>query len=46
MDFLISEITSKTYLEMTWKSVEIWSLMYGRNMGVESTWIRRGVLVG
>ena len=46
VDFSISEITSKKYVEMTWKFVEIWSSTYRRNIDVESTWIRRGVLVG
>ena len=46
VDFSISEITSKKYVELTWKFVEIWSSTYRRNIYVESTWIRRGVLVG
>ena len=40
MDFSISEITSKKYVEMTWKFVEIWSSTYRRNIHVESTSIR------
>ena len=31
-----NEITSKKYLEMTWKFVEIWSSTYPRNIHVES----------
>ena len=46
VDFSTSKITSKKYAEMTWKFVEIWSSTYPRNIHVESTWIRRGVLVG
>ena len=46
VDFLISETTSKKYVEMTWKFVEIWSSTYPRNTHVESTSIRRGVAVG
>ena len=46
VDFSISKITSKNYVEMTWKFVEIWSSTYRRNIDVESTWIGRGVLVG
>ena len=46
VDFSISEITSKKYVEMTWKFVEIWFSTYRRNIGVESTWIRRGVSLG
>ena len=45
-DFSISEVTSKEYAEMTWKFVNIWSSTYRRNIHVESTWIRHGVLVG
>ena len=40
VDFSISEITSKKYVEMTWKFVEIWSSTYRRNIHVESTSIR------
>ena len=46
VDFSTIEISSKTYVEMTCKFVEIWSLTYRRNIHVESRWIRRGVLVG
>ena len=55
VDFSTIEITSKQvrennlyflYVESTWKLVEIWSSTYQRNIHVESTWIRRGVLVG
>ena len=46
MDFSISEITSKKYVEMTWKFVKIWSLTYRRNIDIKSTWIRRGMSVG
>ena len=45
VDFSTIEITSKKYAEMTWKSVEIWSSMYQRNIHIESTWIRRGLPV-
>ena len=45
VDFSNSEITSKKYVEMTWKFVEIWSSTYRRNIHVESMWIRRGVPV-
>ena len=38
VDFSISEITSKKYVEMTWKFVEIWSFMYRRNINVYLTW--------
>ena len=41
VNFSINEITLKKYLEMTWKFVEIWSSTYRRNIGIESTWIRR-----
>ena len=43
VDFSIGEITSKKYVEMTWKFVKIWSLMYRRNIYVESTSIQHGV---
>ena len=46
VDFSISEITSKKYVEMTWKFVKIWSLTYRRNIDIKSTWIRRGMSVG
>ena len=48
VDFSISEITLKISMcvEMTWKFVEIWSSTYRRNIGVKSTSIRRGVLLG
>ena len=46
VDFLISEITAEKYVEMTLKFVEIWSLMFRRNVGIESTWSRRGVPIG
>ena len=41
-----NEITSKKYLEMTWKFVEIWSSTYPRNIHVKSTSIWCGVPVG
>ena len=43
VDFSISEITSKKYVGMTRKLVEIWSSRYRRNVDVESTLIRRVV---
>ena len=46
VDFSISEITSKKYVEMTWKFVEIWSSTHRRNIHVDSMCIRRGVPVG
>ena len=53
VDFSTSEntpitikITSKRYAEMTWKFFQIWFSTYPRNIHVESTWIRCGVLVG
>ena len=46
VDFSTNEITSKKYVEMTWKFVEIWSSTYRCNIHVESTSIRRDVLVG
>ena len=46
VDSLISEITSKKYMEMTQKFVKIWSSMYWRNIDVESTSIQRGVPIG
>ena len=42
----IEKTASKKYAEMTWKFVEIWSSTYGRNIYVESTWIRGGLPVG
>ena len=39
VDFSISEITSKKYVKMTWKFVEISSWTYRYNIDVESTWI-------
>ena len=33
-------------MEMAWKLPEIWFLTYRRNIGVESTSIRRGVPIG
>ena len=45
VDFSTIEILSKKYAEMTWKFVAIWSSTYRRNIHVESTWIRHGVLV-
>ena len=45
-DFSISEITSKKYVEMTWKYVEIWSSKYRHNIHIESTSIQRGVPIG
>ena len=46
VDFSISEITSKKYMEITCKFVEIWPSTYRRNINVESRWMRRGVPVG
>ena len=46
VDFSISQITLKKYMEMTWKFVKIWSWTYRRNIQVESTLIQRGVSVG
>ena len=46
VDLSISKVTSKKYLEMTWKFVEIWSSTYRCDIDVESTWIQRGVSVG
>ena len=46
VDFSISEIKSKKYVEMTWKFVEICSSTYRRNIDVESTWIRHGLALG
>ena len=43
VDFSINEITSKKYVEITWKFVEIWSLKYRLNIDVESKSIQRGV---
>ena len=40
------KLTSKKYVEIIWKFVEIWISMYLCNIDVESTWIRHGVLVG
>ena len=45
VDFSTIEITSKKYAIMTWKFVQIWSLMYRRNIHVQLTSIRRGVPV-
>ena len=41
-----SEIPAKQFVEMTWKFVEIWFSTYRCNIDIESTSIRRGVLVG
>ena len=41
--FWTIEITSKKYVEMTWKFVEIWSSTYWCNIHAESTSIRRGM---
>ena len=46
VDISTIEITSKKYVETTWKFGEIWSSTYRRNIHVESSSIRRGVLVG
>ena len=46
VDFMISKIKSRKYVEMTWKIVEISSLMFRRNIDVELTSIRRGAPVG
>ena len=40
--FFNQQMTSKKYVEMTWKFVEIWFSMYRRNIRSESTSIRRG----
>ena len=45
VNFAINKITSKQYVEMTWKFVEIWTLTYLGDIDVESMWIRRGVPV-
>ena len=37
VDFSISKITSKKFIEMTWKFVKICPLTHRRNMHVEST---------
>ena len=42
----ISEITSKKYVEIRWKFVEIWSSTYCRNIHVESKSNRLGVPIG
>ena len=41
VDFAINKITSKQYVEMTWKFVEIWTLTYLRDIDVDSTWCAR-----
>ena len=46
VNFSISEITLKKYMEMTWKLVEICSSTYPRNIDVESTGIGLGVPLG
>ena len=46
VDFRISKITLKKYVEMTRKFVEIYYLRNWRNIDVESTSIWRGVSVG
>ena len=46
VDFSTSEITSKKYVKMTWKFLEIWKLTYQRNVDVESTPIPQGVALG
>ena len=46
VNFSISEITLKKYMEMTWKLVEICSSTYPRNIDVESTGIGLGVPFG
>ena len=46
VDISTIEITSKKYVESTWKFDEIWSSTYRRNIHVESTSIRRAVPVG
>ena len=45
VDISISEITPKKYVEMMWKLVKIWSLMYRCNIDVESMSIPSGVPV-
>ena len=45
MDFSISKITSKKYVKMTWKFVDICSSMYQRNIHVQSTSTSRGASV-
>ena len=46
VDFRISKITLKKYVEMTRKFVEIYYLRNRRNIDVESTSIWRGFSVG
>ena len=46
VNFSISEITLKKYVEVTWNFIEIWLLTYQCNIKAELTWIQRGVLVG
>ena len=45
VEFSISKITSKKYVKMTWKFVDICSSMYQRNIHVQSTSISWGVFV-
>ena len=45
VDFSISKITSKKYVKMTWKFVDICSSMYQRNIHVQSTSISWGASV-
>ena len=46
VDFSTIEITLKKYVETTRKFVEIWSLTYWCNIGIESASIRHGVPFG
>ena len=44
--FFFNKVTSKKYVEMTWKFVEIWSSVYRLNVDVELMSIRRDVPIG
>ena len=43
VDFAPIEITSKKYVEMMWKSIDMFFSMYRRNIDIESVSIRLGV---
>ena len=43
VDFWHIEITSKKYVEMMWKSLNMFFSMYRRNIDIESVSIRLGV---
>ena len=43
VDFAPIEITSKKYVEMIWKSIDMFFSMYRRNIDIESVSIRLGV---